>query len=518
MREKTLANESSILVKKSKFFLYRIVSYFSFLLIPLWIQKGLEVSLLTQSLLMFVYMGFMAGQWYFLGKEIDHRFKIYFRANSSLDRILYRLIVGSTATIIICNLIYLTPEPWTKHFFWGFWAIVGLFYSWPTRGKIIEESVSSQFTEYKFLDSFEKTVLFLTFLVIAVSIPNFRYFQSLESLKLLIDPDLKMHQQYWNYLQINYFPFKKFPNLMYLAWCLHFYMVGILFYILSFYGILRFFFSRRVSILGIFAAVSAWTFSLSLAKDPFHMLLATQSSIWVWVLLWAMRSATYRAGLMYGLYHYQLICLNYNFIFLFPISALLIYFWYFNEKNTWYKKQFFKYSIAGVILIFFALLFHIHFDWFSGQWNWMGFFNQLSNLIKRKAFLSLSVLGILSLWLIYQPKWIKSFSPVTIDKQRLNQLFVALIILIFYATYIEENILKNFGTLWILIFLSLIPIEWIFQVISRSRSKRNIIFVVYVLVCLLDSHFEGRVRIAAKFFKNNQLAEREIKPLNEIIK
>jgi hypothetical protein len=132
--------------------------------------------------------------------------------------------------------------------------------------------------------------------------------------------------------------------------------------------------------------------------------------------------------------------------------------------------------------------------------------------------LSLSVLGIFSLWLIYKPKWIKSFSPVTIDKQRLNQLFGALVILIFYATYIEENILKNFGTLWILIFFSLIPIEWIFQVISRSRSKRNIIFVVYVLVCLLDSHFEGRVRIAAKFFKNNQLAEREIKAVNETIK
>ena len=69
---------SGILIEKSKFFLNRAVSYFSFLLIPVWIQKTLELNFLTQALIMLLYMLFMAGQWYLLGKEIDHRLKIYF--------------------------------------------------------------------------------------------------------------------------------------------------------------------------------------------------------------------------------------------------------------------------------------------------------------------------------------------------------------------------------------------------------------------------------------------------------
>jgi hypothetical protein len=506
--DKTLSKNSNIWVEKSKFFLNRVVIYFSFLLIPVWIQKTVELSLLSQSIMMILYMCFMGGQWYLLGKEIDHRLKIYFRANSSLDRILYRLLLGSSSTVIIFNLMSFLPEEIVRHFFWGFWVVLGLFYSWPTRGKIIEESVSTQFTEYRFLDSFEKTVLFLSLLVVVVSVPNFRYFQSLESLKLLIDPDIRIGQQYWNYLQMNYFPFKKFPNLIYLAWCLHFYFIGITFYLLSFYGILRFFFSRRISILGIFALVSSWSFSLALSKDPFQVLLASQSVTWIWILLWSVKSATYRAGLMFGLYHYVMITLNYHFLILFPAGLLLLYFWFFVDRNEWYKKQFIKYSFLGILLSCLALLTHMHFDWFSSKWSWSQLVSQVVNLVKRKAFFSLSILGLISLLAIFQKRITKSFAAFTIDSQRLLHLLSAFALLVLFAIFVEESFVKNFGMLWFMVFLSLFPLEWIFQVISRSRSKRNIIFVVYVLICLLDSHFEGRVRIAAKFFKNNPLAER----------
>ena len=84
---------------------------------------------------------------------------------------------------------------------------------------------------------------------------------------------------------------------------------------------------------------------------------------------------------------------------------------------------------------------------------------------------------------------------------------VVTLILVLVGLFLEKNLLRGFGLMWILPFLGLIPLEWIFQVISRSRSKRNIIYVVYVLVCLLDSHFEGRVRITAKFFKSTPVQE-----------
>ncbi|MBA2404033.1 MAG: hypothetical protein H0V66_04610, partial [Bdellovibrionales bacterium] len=81
--ENTLVKNSNIIWEKSKFFINRAVIYFSFLLLPVWIQKSLEINIFVQSLMMLAYLMFMAGQWYLLGKEIDHRFKIYFRANST---------------------------------------------------------------------------------------------------------------------------------------------------------------------------------------------------------------------------------------------------------------------------------------------------------------------------------------------------------------------------------------------------------------------------------------------------
>ena len=74
--DKTLVKKSDILKVKYKFFINRLVTYFSFLLIPLWIQTTLEMNLALQSVILVLYILFIGGQWYLLGKEIDHRFGI----------------------------------------------------------------------------------------------------------------------------------------------------------------------------------------------------------------------------------------------------------------------------------------------------------------------------------------------------------------------------------------------------------------------------------------------------------
>jgi hypothetical protein len=498
----SLVKKSGIASEKTKFFVNRVVIYFSFLLIPVWIQKTLELNLLSQAILMMLYMMFMAGQWYLMGKEIDHRLKIYFRANSSIDRIVYRILVGGTFTIIVFNMILLMPDDWIRHFFWGFWVVIGLFYSWPTRGKIIQESVSTQFGEYRYLDNFEKTVLFLTILMVLVSIPFFPYFDNLESLKIMIDPDEKVSQQFWNFLSLNYFPFRRFPRLMYIAWCLHFYIIGASLYLLSFYGVARFFFSRRLSILGTFAVVSTWSWSLLLQKDPFTALLTCFPIVWIWGLLWAAKSSTYRAGLMFGLLCYFGTLLNYHFFPLFPIGIAVLLFWHMRGKTQWYKKQFLKYNSLGVICCFFVFIYHIDLDFFGHGWNLNGFYLFVVNLIKRKSFFSLSLIGVLLLILAYIPMTKKKFSSVTIDRSRLTHFLAAVMLIVLVGLTLDKNLLRGFGLIWFLSFMSLMPLEWIFQSISRLRSKRNFIYVIYILVCLLDSHFEGRVRNSAKFFQS----------------
>ncbi len=500
--EKALVKNSNIVWAKSKFFLNRLLIYFSFLLLPVWVHKLLEINLFTQSLLMLAYLLFMAGQWYLLGKEIDHRLKIYFRANSSIDRVLYRVIIGNATMVLVFNIMSFIPESIVRHFFWGFFVVLGLFYSWPTRGKIIEESVSTQFTEYKYLDSFEKTVLFLILAMFLASMPSFPFLNNLETLKLIVDPEEKMHGQLWNYFQMNFFPFKRFPHLVNLGWNMHFYFVSFGLYLLAFYGIMRFFLSRRLSMLGLFALVSTWSFSLYLKKDPYLSVSTCFSVLWVWSILWCIKSSTYRSGLMFGLLCYTGVILNYNFAVLFPVGLGLLYFSFLNENTAWYRGQFVKYTSLGLFLILITLITHVDLRFFEDTLTLKQFSTYLSVVIQRKAFYALSVFGLISmLIMVFKPQR-KTLFALTLDMRRLRELSVLILCLLFLAFAVEKDLAHSFGLLWFIVFLSVLPLEWIFQSISRLRSRRNFIYVIYVLVCLLDSHFEGRIRILYNFYQS----------------
>lgn len=497
--EKTLANKSGIFLKKTKFFSQRLLVYFSFLLLPVWIQKSLEINIFVQTLMMLLFLMFMAAQWYLLGKEIDHRLKIYFRANSTVDRILYRLIIGFSAILLIFNLFSVLPQDLTRHFFWGFFIIFGLFYSWPTRGKIIQESVSTQFSEFKFLDNFEKTILILSISVFLISLPNFPFLSNLETYKLIIDPEEKINIQLWNYLHLNFIPFRRFPHLINLGWSMHFYFVGLGFYLLAFYGVCRFFISRRLSILALFALISTWSFSIFLKRDPYYALVTTFSLVWLWAVLWSVKSSTYRSGLMFGLICYLGTLLNYHNAILFPIGLVVLYFSFLKESTDWFRLQFVKYSYVGLILILISVLMNYDISFSANPSGFFSYFQGIGVLVKRKAFFALSFIGVTSLLISYVGKKFNLFSVMNIDYDRLKQLLTLIFILIFLGVFYEKDLIKNFGSLWIIVFLSVYPLEWLFQSISRLRSKRNIIFVVYILICLLDSHLEGRFRIFYNF-------------------
>ncbi len=500
--DNTLAKNSNIIWEKSKFFINRAVIYFSFLLLPVWIPKSLEINIFVQSLMMLAYLMFMAGQWYLLGKEIDHRLKIYFRANSSIDRVLYRVVIGNATMIIIFNLMSLIPESIVRHFFWGFFVVVGLFYSWPTRGKIIEESVTSQFTEYKYLDAFEKTVLFLTIAMFFASMPSFPFISNLETFKLVVDPEEKMNGQLWGFLHMNFFPFRRFPHLMNLGWSMHFYFVSFSIYLIAFYGILRFFISRRLSILGLFALVSTWSFALFLKKDIYACASTTFTILWVWSILWCVKSSTYRSGLMYGLLCYYGVTLNYNHFFLFPVGLLLLYFYFLGEHTDWYRNQFVKYTSLGMFLILITLITHIDLRFFEHALSFSQLSGYISTVLKRKAFYSLSFIGLIAFVIMLVRPKIKMLSTLNFDFRRIRELGILVMCVVIIGLIIDKDMVKSFGLLWFVVFLSILPLEWIFQSISRLRSRRNFIYMIYVLVCLLDSHFEGRVRMLYNFYQS----------------
>jgi len=496
--DNTLAPKSGILYLKSKFFLIRVLTYFSFLLLPIWIPKTLQISSAAQALATTLFILFICSQWFFLGKEIDHRLKIYFRVNSSMDRLVYRLFLGMFFFIIYFNILSLFPGKWIYNLFWTTWVILGIFYSWPTRGKIIRESVTSNFTEFRYLDSFEKTLVFLILILFACSIPDLPVITNQEALKLFFDPNERVSEFFWNFLNVNYYPFYKYPHLYKMAWSFHFYFVNLGLFLFCFYGLLRFFVSRRLSLLGVFALLSSWSFTKILVADFGSSLVSTYSLLWVWTLLWVIRSSTYRTGLFLGLVGLFGALINKNWILLWIPQLLLIHI-FLKDKTGWYKRQLFRYASFGLvltILVYFAS---------SGYFDDTFVFNTsypelLGRIFKRKAFFSLSIFGFLVTGIVLFKKDHKLFRNIKIDAEYVLNLSIACSVLILFDLFTSSGIFSDFSLMWLFALVSLFPLEIIFQTMSRLRSSRNMIYLIYILICLLDSHFEGRVKIMLRTF------------------
>jgi hypothetical protein len=499
--QNTLVNGSNILKLKWKFFTYRVVSYFSFLLIPVYVQKGMQVPHAVLALLMTLYILFIVSQWFLLGKEIDHRFKIYFRVNSSIDRVVYRLFLGMFFFILLFNIVNLMDPKWIYNSYWITWAILGLFYSWPTRGKIIQESVSSNFGEFKFLDNFEKTLVGLILIMFAFSLPDLPPLVNIEMLKLYFDPLEKIGNPLWNFLLINYYPFRSYPELFRLAWSLHFYIVGVGLFLLVFYAFLRFFVSRRLSLLGVFALASSWSFAKTLGSNIEFVMLTTYSLVWIWTLLWVTKSSTYRAGLFMGLMSFYGALLNTNFAFLaiFQIGFLLTIF--LKDRTPWFKRQLLKYALFGIVLTLLRLLSHT--DLLDPLHTLdLSIIKTISIEINRKGFFVLGLFGfILALIKFNKPKlsFLKDFH---IEHESMSIFLLSFFVYVLFSLFWDDALVAGFGMMWPLAFLSLIPLELLFQSLSRARSSRNMIYVIYILICLLDSHFEGRVKVFLKIFNS----------------
>ena len=496
----TLEKNSSILKQKVKFFLFRAVTYCFFLLTPIWLPKAIELPKAIQVPLMVLYIMFMMTQWYLMGKEIDHRLKIYFRVNSSIDRLIYRMSLGMFFMVILFNLLSFLPAKWIYNSFWIIWAALGLFYSWPTRGKIINESVSANFTEFRYLDAFEKTLLALIVTFFVFSIPELPALENIEALKFAYDPLEKISPYFWNFLTVNFYPFKNYNSLFKLGWFLHFYLVGLALFLTTFYAFLRYFVSRRLSILGVFALISSWSVVKILAADPVAGFSTTFSLLWIWTFLWVTKSATYRSGLFVGLIAFWGSLLNPAFFFLIVAQAALLFFIFHDENTMWYRRQQMRYAAFGFILATFVFLMSNE-SFRSMRPLDLDFFKNLISALNRKAIYSLSLVGFL---IIVFKFFIKNFRPlqsIHFDHERLKLLIISIATLFVYSLFFDANLNEAFSIMWPIAFLSLIPLEVLFQSISKLRSRRNLIYLIYIIICLLDSHLEGRVKIFLKLFQ-----------------
>lgn len=496
-----LFNQNSLLFIKSRFFITRLITYFSLLLLPVWIPKLLPMHQFFHYLVILLYLMFLFSQWYLLAKEIDYRFKIHVKTNSSMERTLYRILVGQTFMIFYFSLLGFIPNSIVHHFYWGTWIILGLYYSWPTRGKIIQESVSSDFSEYRFLDSFEKTTLFLLVLTVLISVPFIPTFESINVLKLYIDPQSYIHNSFWNYLHLVSFPFQKFPQLLNFSFILYIYFVSAIILLIGFYSLVRHFVSRRLCLMGTYIITSCWAFSKGMQINFLEILFSSASLAWIWVTFWMLRAGNYRAGLLAGIVCAWISMFHPGFYFVYWLQILFLFYLAKTNFTWWYKQQMFRYTTLGGIYAFFIFLTHQdHHLFFNNLGQWFSWYYPHFHHIFSKSFFAIIPVGILLFFVkrkeITQSALWRNF----IGHQRAYDILIISLMIFLLGFLVFPPIFGVYLLLIAMTFLSLFPLEQIFTYVQHSKSQRNMIFLSYLLLCLLDSNMEGRVKILISQF------------------
>ena len=302
---------------------------------------------------------------------------------------------------------------------------------------------------------------------------------------------------------LNKFGIQEFPKLYNLVWNFHFYFIGIGSFLFAFYCLLRYFFSRRLSMLGTYAIISSWSLSRLVVNDFFNAVTSGLPLVWLWSVLWSTRSGTYRSGLFTGLIFFYLVLFNPVYILLMPLTLLGVYFGFLPKKTTWFKRQWLKYNVFGAVLgLLIAVVSLADPSHFSLQQS--SVLSLLQDAVIRKAFFIIAPLGLILIFLYVTNLSNYLLTYINLDRKKLNEVLFGMGVLVFFGFLLSPNFFNGLAPLWALSFLALFPIEWIFQSISRLRSKRNLIYGMYILVCLLDSQMENRIRIVAKMFLDNE--------------
>ena len=479
---------------KAKFFLSRFLGYWLFLLVPVVLPGALDLPFWAGGALMGAYVLFLAGQWLLLGREADHLFGIYLRAVSSADRAAYRVCLGMFLMAACFGALALLPGPWVRVSYWSVWAALGLLRSWPTRGRLIDESVAARFGwlgGLGRLDWLEGTVLGLVLATLVVTVPDVAGPGSVDALRAHYDPSGRLGGPFWGFLETAYLPFMGSPALAGLAWRFHFHFVGLGLYLLVFYAFLRAFVSRRLSILGVFALVSAWPVPRFLAQDPGAAVVGSFSLVWVWAVLWASRGSTYKTGLFLGMVGFWGGLVARPFAFL-ALAQVPLVFWFLGGRTPWFRGRLLKYSLAGTGMLAAVLASDARppaaFAWPPGPWP-----SATDLLLLGKAFFVVAPLGACALLLKILPGT-AGLWPSGMDAAAARRFAACVAVYGALCLAFDPGMAGGLSLLWVVAFLSLLPVEALIQAVPRLRPSRRAIYLLYVLICLLDSHLDGRIK------------------------
>lgn len=114
---------------------------------------------------------------------------------------------------------------------------------------------------------------------------------------------------------------------------------------------------------------------------------------------------------MYGLLCYIGVTLNYSHVFMFPLGLGLLYFYFLRENTEWFRNQFVRYTTLGMFLILITMITHIDLRFFDHAMSFDQLLAYFSGLLKRKAFYSLALIGLITFAMMLIRPRINSFLP-----------------------------------------------------------------------------------------------------------
>ena len=440
-----------------------------------------------------LFIGYFLGvNFYLVGLYLDYLFKIYYHLNSSLDRMIYRLLFGATTVAVIVALLKLVGfDNYVNYFCWALVFINLIFSIYPTSAKLVFSSVTSNLGELKHLENMEKVLLSIFLIYFIFSTPNVQFIRE-SGVESFFTHDL--------FHQANTFSISIFPSLPLESIILgyFYYFFGALYYLIS-YSFLRFFFSRRVSIIGILAIITNWNL-IKLVYGDFSVYATSIYLIaFLWSIIWVNISKSYRTNLFFGM----VLVLSSHHPTQISISLLLIgllsIFLTSNMRTKWAKIQSLKYMSLGLFLTLFFI-----FNDFSEleAFTFQSEFSLSFNLFFKKAFNIISFVGLpIFIYFFIESKLTsrkRYYSFLNLPNQLMFSVFYTLAILLLSDF---GNHFDIFAYIYFIIVLICLPaLELVLNALGQFHPKKNLIFFLYILFTILDSHFESRVKTFFSLF------------------
>lgn len=493
-----------LLSQKLRFFAVRFIGLCSLALVPaLLLNQDHLPTQLALSLIITLVLFFLTLS-YLLAKEVDGLLKLHVKTHSSLDRVLYRVLVGQALLIVYASLLSLLL-PYEQFGTVGLlsFVLLVLWHAWPTRKKLSRDFITQDLSEYRYLDGFERTTLLLTLGTVLLSIPSLPEFKSIELFKLYVDPKEYVHHSFWTYLSFLSRSVQLNANLTVLFQLFYWHLSFTLMALLSVYSLLRYFVSRRLALLVVYAMVSSWSYSKGLQFHFLEMLFSSLSLIWIWSFFWTLRSANYRAGFVLGLSCFYAALFHWTFCYLWPAQVAALWFAKGEQGpgrlSFWYRKQFIRYTLVGGILLALSLFSHqeLYYSWKPLQhwdawaWQWWQFYRE-------KSLYLVAPLGFIAFALCPYYREGKIFLQLLMRDHKLHDLGLSLALFMPFGLLVWPASTLGLFALTILSVACLLPLERLFQILHQQRSQRNALYLTYILFCLLDSHLEGRVKVLVR--------------------